>query len=314
MSTNHLHDHLGPGLLNEVAPDVFSYVQPDGTWFINNTGFIVGTNGVVSIDTTSTELRNRAYIAAIASVTPNPITLLVNTHHHADHTHGNYLFPDAAIISHTSCRDVMMATGIPDYRSAFPSVEWGDLQFRAPDITFEGSTKIYLDEIEIELFDLGFVAHTEGDILAWLPGNGVLFTGDLIFHGGTPFALFGSVQGTLEALKVIEAKGAEVIVPGHGPAFSGSEIEEVLTSQRTYFEFVQETAAQGVRFGRSPVEQALTTDLGEFEHLTDSERLAGNLHIAYRENPEATYDWVGVESAIADMVILNGGQLPHCVA
>ena len=105
-----------------------------------------------------------------------------------------------------------------------------------------------------------------------------------------------------------------MIVPGHGPAFSGSEIEEVLTSQRTYFEFVQETAAQGVRFGRSPVEQALTTVLGEFEHLTDSERLAGNLHIAYRENPEATYDWVGVESAIADMVILNGGQLPHCVA
>ena len=82
MSTNDLHDNLGPGLLEEVAPGVFSYVQPDGTWFINNTGFIVGESGVLSIDTTSTELRNRAYIDAIASVTPNPVTLLVNTHHH----------------------------------------------------------------------------------------------------------------------------------------------------------------------------------------------------------------------------------------
>ena len=207
-----------------------------------------------------------------------------------------------------------MATGIPDYRSAFPSVDWGNLQFRAPDITFEGSTKLHLDGIGIELFDLGFVAHTEGDILAWLPDQGVLFTGDLIFHGGTPFALFGSVQGTIEALNVIEAKGADVIVPGHGPAFSGRDIKEVLASQQIYLEFVQETAAQGVRSGRSPVDQALATDLGEFQNLTDSERLAGNLHVAYRENPEAGYDWVGFETAIADMIILNGGQLPHCVA
>ena len=106
----------------------------------------------------------------------------------------------------------MLATGIPDYRAAFPTVDWGDLKFRAPDITFEGSTTIHLDEVTIDLFDLGFVAHTEGDVLAWLPDRGVLFTGDLIFHGGTPFALFGSVQGTLDALDVIERQEAEVIV------------------------------------------------------------------------------------------------------
>ena len=221
MSTNHLHENLGPGLLEEVAPNVFSYVQPDGTWFINNTGFIIGNSGVVSIDTTSTEFRNRAYIDAIASVTSQPVKLLVNTHHHADHTHGNYLFPEATIISHASCRDVMLATGIPDYRAAFPTVDWGDLKFRAPDITFEGSTTIHLDDVTIDLFDVGFVAHTEGDVLAWLPDRGVLFTGDLIFHGGTPFALFGSVQGTLDALDVIERQEADVIVPGHGPAFAG---------------------------------------------------------------------------------------------
>ena len=233
MSSNHLHEKLGPGLLEEVAPQVFSYVQPDGTWFINNTGFIVGNSAVASIDTTSTELRNRAYMAAIASVTPNPVTLLVNTHHHADHTHGNYLFDEATIISHVACRSVMMATGIPDYRAAFPGVEWGDLRFRAPDVTFEGATTLHLDDLVIELFDLGHVAHTDGDVLAWLPERGVLFTGDLIFHGGTPFALFGSIQGTLDALDTIEGQGAEVIVPGHGPAFRGKEIAEVLHAQRT---------------------------------------------------------------------------------
>lgn len=314
MSSNHLHENLGPGLLEEVAPQVFSYVQPDGTWFINNTGFIVGNSAVASIDTTSTELRNRAYMAAIASVTPNPVTLLVNTHHHADHTHGNYLFDEATIISHVACRSVMMATGIPDYRAAFPGVEWGDLRFRAPDVTFEGSTTLHLDDLVIELFDLGHVAHTDGDVLAWLPERGVLFTGDLIFHGGTPFALFGSIQGTLDALDTIEGQGAEVIVPGHGPAFRGQEIAEVLHAQRTYLHFVQETAAVGVASERTPIEQALATDLGEFDQLTDTERLAGNLHVAYREIPQSGYEWVGFENAIADMITFNGGALPRCLA
>ena len=48
--------------------------------------------------------------------------------------------------------------------------------------------------------------------------------------------------------------------------------------------------------------------------MTDSERLAGNLHVAYRENSEADYEWVGFDSAIADMIVFNGGKLPHCVA
>ena len=314
MSSNHLHGNLGPGLLQEVAPKVFSYVQPDGTWFINNTGFVVGENAVVSIDTTSTELRNRAYLDAIASVTDLPVTLLINTHHHADHTHGNYLFSDATIISHTTCRSVMMATGIPDYRAAFPGVEWGNLRFRAPDITFEGSTTVHLDDLAIELFDLGQVAHTDGDVLAWLPERGVLFTGDLIFHGGTPFALFGSVQGTLDALDTIEKKGAEVIIPGHGPAFGGHEIKKVLDAQRAYLRFVQETAKNGINSARTPIEQASVTDLGEFGRLTDTERLAGNLHVAYREHPEADYEWVGFENAIGDMIAFNGGALPRCLA
>ena len=50
------------------------------------------------------------------------------------------------------------------------------------------------------------------------------------------------------------------------------------------------------------------------EDLTDGERLAGNLHVAYRENSDADYEWVGFDSAISDMIVFNGGKLPHCVA
>src|SRR5690242_21879136 len=83
----------------EVSDGIYAYIQPDGTWWINNTGFLAGPQGVVSIDTCSTQRRTLAYQAAIASVTPAPMRAVVNTHHHGDHTFGNCRSPAAAIIA-----------------------------------------------------------------------------------------------------------------------------------------------------------------------------------------------------------------------
>lgn len=308
------HDHeLPPPILEQVSDGVFSYVQPDGTWFINNTGFIVGPDHIVVVDATSTEARTRAFIEAIRSVSDKPVATLINTHHHGDHTHGNYLFDGAAIVAHRKCRDVMMATGrISDYSATFPGVEWGDLRFAPPNLTFEGSLELFAGELVVSLSDLGYVAHTDGDIHVWIEDRKVLFAGDLVFHGGTPFALFGSVSGTIEAMDRLESFGADVLVPGHGPVARGEGIASALDDQRRYLSFVQEQASVGMEAGRSPLEQARATDLGGFGEWTDSERLVGNLHVAYREagqNPT-----FAIDAAIADMIAYNGGALPRCLA
>ncbi len=88
--------------VHEVSTGVYAYVQPDGTWWINNTGFLTGPQGVISIDSCATHRRTRAYQAAIAAVTHAPVRTVVNTHHHGDHTFGNCLFPAAAIVGHES--------------------------------------------------------------------------------------------------------------------------------------------------------------------------------------------------------------------
>src|SRR5689334_21047393 len=99
MSTSHTDDIVvGPPRLEEVSAGIYAYVQPDGSWFLNNTGFMVGRRGVVSIDTTATERRTRAYLEAIRGVTQQPVRTLINTHHHGDHTHGNCLLPSATIL------------------------------------------------------------------------------------------------------------------------------------------------------------------------------------------------------------------------
>src|ERR1700748_3081195 len=90
--------------LTEVSEGVYAYIQPDGTWWINNTGFLTGPQGAISIDSCSTERRTRVYQGAIAAVTTAPVRAVVNTHHHGDHTFGNCLFPSAAIIGHERTR------------------------------------------------------------------------------------------------------------------------------------------------------------------------------------------------------------------
>src|SRR4051812_15737532 len=97
------HAHKSPDLAHrasgvapphtvEVADGVFAYVQPDGSWWLNNTGFVTGAGEVVAVDATSTERRTRALLGAIAEVSTAPVRTLVNTHHHGDHTNGNCLF------------------------------------------------------------------------------------------------------------------------------------------------------------------------------------------------------------------------------
>src|SRR6478609_2995651 len=80
MSTIH-HDITTPAppQLQEVDDGVFAYIQPDGTWWINNTGFLVGQRGVISIDTCATVRRTRAYLDAIRTVTPQPVRTVINT-------------------------------------------------------------------------------------------------------------------------------------------------------------------------------------------------------------------------------------------
>src|SRR5919108_3644277 len=85
------HDNssmLGGPETVEVSEGIYAYIQPDGSWHINNTGFVTGGGGVISIDTCSTQRRTRAYLDAVAAVTDQPIRTLVNTHHHGDHTYG----------------------------------------------------------------------------------------------------------------------------------------------------------------------------------------------------------------------------------
>ena len=125
-----------------------------------------------------------------------------------------YLFDRAAIVGHRCCREEILATApimIPPPDGIWTPVEWGGIRPEPPFLTFEDRLDLYAGDLKIELHYVGGPAHTRSDVLAWIPERGVLFTGDLVFKGATPFVLMGSVA--------VDARGVEGggLVRGHHP-------------------------------------------------------------------------------------------------
>jgi cyclase len=292
---------------------VYAYIQPDGGWWINNTGFVLGEHTVLCIDSCATERRTRAFLAAVDAVREGRpgARMLVNTHHHGDHTNGNCLLPDATIIGHQRCREGILSTGILRPDGLWEPVEWGQLEPAPPFVTFEHRLDLYVDDLLVELHHFGTAAHTTNDVVAWIPEHRILFTGDLVFNGGTPFVLMGSVAGSFVALDALLELDPEVIVPGHGEVCG----PEVVDMTGEYLRFLQTTASEATEAGLTPLEAARTADLGAFGELTHPERLAGNLHRAFAECEGARPgDPIDIVAALGDMVALNGGRPLTCLA
>ncbi len=303
------HPGLGPPQLAEVADGVFAYIQPDGSWYINNTGFVLGRSSVISVDACSTERRTRAYLDRIASVSNAPVTMLINTHHHGDHTNGNSLFGTATIIAQENCRAEMIAVGMPGTTGIWEPVDWGEVTLAPPTLTFADRVRLWSDDRPLEVSYVGQAAHTSNDSLVWLPEQQVLFCGDLLFNGGTPFLLMGSVRGAIDVLATVVAPiPARVIVPGHGAPCDHGLIGTVTG----YLEFVLATAQKGISAGLSPLELARQTDLGDYDGWLDRERIVGNLHRAYADLGAS--EGVNVIGALTDMVVFNDGKPLSCYA
>jgi cyclase len=306
-------DAPGPPETQEVADGVWAYIQPDGTWWINNTGFLTGPQGVISIDACSTERRTRAYQKAIAAVTPAPVRAVVSTHHHGDHTFGNCLFPGSALIGHERTRAEVIAFGPPRDTGIWDDPDWGDLTLDPPFITFTDELALHAGDLRAHLRYVGVPAHTTNDSVVWIPDRSVLFAGDLIFNGGTPFVLMGSVTGTISVLEeVIAPLNAQTIVPGHGAVFHDrGPLDDTLD----YLRFVLDLATRAVAEEVPPLAAARDTDLGRFASWPDRERIVGNLHRACAElrgtPPGGPIDIV---PALTNMVAYNGGRPLSCRA
>lgn len=288
-----------------------AWVQPDGTWWLNNSGAVVSEDGVFVVDTCATEERTRRFLDAVAGATGGaPVRMAVNTHQHGDHAYGNSLLPEQTVIfGHAAMREALLADplidGCPPVWTPVP--DWGNVTRRPPSVVFTAELTVHLGGRRIELRHPGYAAHTPGDVVAWLPEERVLFAGDLLFNGLTPMLLMGSVEGALRVLEWLAGFEPEHVVPGHGPLVTAGELPEVLAAHARYYRFVLDVARKGQEKGLGPLDAAREADLGEFAGWADAERLVLNLHRAYADASGGDVDLL---AAFGDAMTWNGGPLP----
>jgi cyclase len=212
-------------IVRPLGPWAAAYLQLPGGWFLNNAGWLSGTEATLLIDTCATEARTRDLLAALYTHTPpeqRPLTVAL-THAHGDHAHG------AGLISRLGgtvvCRPTAattIAAGPHTYPELFDYTDWGDITPPSDVQTITARTALDLGPSRIaEIVPVPNTAHTDGDLVVWIPHEGVLFPGDLVFTEVTPLAAHGSITGWLAALDWLADFEAIHIVPGHGAMGTG---------------------------------------------------------------------------------------------
>jgi cyclase len=185
----------------------------------SNTGFIVGRRGVLVIDTRLNPAMARELGALVRSVTDKPVTHVVNTHFHGDHTFGNQVFAESAeIIASTVTQNRLLMEGEPhrQWISGHFPVDYSEVEITPPDTAFDGSITVSLGDRSVDLIETAS-GHTGGDVMVWVPDAKVLFTGDVLVVNNIPW--LGDSPGSAGLMKDLidlTSAPAETFVPGHG--------------------------------------------------------------------------------------------------
>ncbi len=186
---------------------------------IVNTGFIVGTDGIVVIDTGPSLRYGQQMRRAIARVSDKPVLLVINTHHHPDHFLGNQAFADVPIGALADTRQGIARDGDAFAENLFRmSGNWmKGTEVQVPNRTLSAG-KLAVAGRSLRLIALD--GHTGADLAVFDEQSGTLFAGDLAFNGRAPTTPHAQVAHWLAALdqleKLTRESGFSVLVPGHG--------------------------------------------------------------------------------------------------
>ena len=281
----------------EVADGVWAYLQPDGSWGWSNAGLVCGPEASLLVDTLfDLDLTEEMLGVLRERATPNaPISTVVNTHANGDHCYGNWLVRDAEIIASKACAAEMVKSppaemaatmaGVDDAGrvGAFLKAIFGAFNFDGidpvlPSRVFEGELELKVGDRTVKLIEVG-PAHTGGDVIVYLPDERVVFTGDIVFHGGHPIIWAGPVANWIAACERVATLGPSVIVPGHGP-LAGPEVLDDLIG---YFRWLTEEATLRFEAGMTAPDAAADIGTGPYSEWTDSERMAVNVRAVYRD-------------------------------
>jgi len=240
--------------LQKVADGVYAAIARPRTPINCNAAVVVYDEGVLVVDSHSRPSSARGLIGQIGTLTGKPVRYAVNSHFHWDHAQGNHAYPvafpkEVAIVASEATRDNLVAMGmqrVKDQLEAGPRqvadlkeriaaekdpaaratlaedlrqqeeylAEIRSLELTLPDLTFDKSLILHRQDMDILLLFLGR-GHTSGDVVAYLPKQRVVATGDLL-HGWMPFMGDSHPPEWVATLDALDKLDFDHIIGGHG--------------------------------------------------------------------------------------------------
>jgi glyoxylase-like metal-dependent hydrolase (beta-lactamase superfamily II) len=283
--------------LHDLGAGCYAWLQPDGSWGWSNAGLVCDGGAALLVDTLFDLRLTREMLDAMRAAVPAAarIGTLVNTHANGDHCYGNELLPEARILASKACAEEMgqvppetLAALVQNadalgpagafFRHAFGAFEFAGIRLRPPDETFVGRLGLEVGAKAVELFEVG-PAHTRGDVIVHVPGDRLVFSGDILFIDGHPILWEGPVGNWIRACDTIRALDPAVVVPGHGPITDLAGVARV----REYLVYIRDEARRRYDAGLPAREAARDISLADYASWGDAERIAVNVATLYRE-------------------------------
>ncbi|WP_043339000.1 MBL fold metallo-hydrolase [Belnapia moabensis] len=234
---------LGPGLYGWTAEG-----DP-------NSGIVIGDDSVLVVDAQATPAMARDVIARIRQVTDKPVRHVVLSHYHAVRVLGASGYEGAEIIASDVTRDLIVERGQQDMDSEigrFPRLFRGKESIPGltwPHIVFHKRMTLWMGRREVQIIHIGR-SHTAGDTVVWLPKERVLFAGDTVEFGATPYCGDAHFTDWPATLAAVRALGAEKLVPGRGRSLMNrAEVEEAIAGTIAFTSDLFAIAKAGVAKG-----------------------------------------------------------------
>lgn len=183
------------------------------------------------------------------------IRYVINSHHHADHTLGTCFFPQATVIAHKHCRDLLDTIGresLEQFKKDSPDME--DVELVLPQVVFEDEMRLHLGDTTLVLKEAR--GHSEDLITCLIEQEQILFASDAVMP--IPYFPDGDYHETLRTLQSLRHQHYENIIQGHGEIILRGEIDARLQNDIQYLERVYHAVNQAFQMPEAQIESALS--------------------------------------------------------
>ncbi len=210
------------GTVHRLGTNLYAYISANDA--SSNSTFLVGSDGVIVVDTGLNAAEGRKLLDAIRDESHAPIRFILNTHYHPDHQGGNETVgPNAVIISTPFTRTQTLQLMARVARA--PSSSRPPVQFKPANLTVDSKITLYSGEDAVEIYAVG-AAHTGGDAIAYFPRQGVVAMGDVYLTKSCPdIDKSGDVYHWVKVLDFILSLKASRYVPGHFELGSRADVQ-----------------------------------------------------------------------------------------